>query len=221
MSRKEAAKQIIAGNVLVNGKAVKSPGKIVHASSEITIQGEKAEEKSKAYILLNKPANCITSRHDPEGRRTVYDILKTKEWVFPAGRLDYDTSGLLIMTNDSELADYITSPKSSLWKTYVAKIKGNIEPGELRQIESGIMLDGEKTLPAKAKVLAATGLSTRIELQIREGRNRQARRMLEALGKKVISLARTAIGELQDAALKPGTYRKLSQEEIALLKKER
>lgn len=200
MSRKEAAKQVIAGNVSVNGVIIKNPGAVVPLSARITIQGEKQETKNKIYILLNKPPRCLTTRDDPLKRRTVYDIVKEKEWVFPVGRLDYDTTGLLIMTNDSEFGNMLSSPDSKVLKTYIAKIKGAITDNELKQIN--------------AKLISTTGLSSRLEIKINEGKNRQVRNLLESIGKKVLSLSRIAIGELKDDKLKPGTYRKLSEDEL-------
>lgn len=200
MSRKEAAKQVIAGNVSVDGVIIKNPGAVVPLSAKITIQGEKQETKSKIYLLLNKPPRCLTTRDDPLKRRTVYDIVKEKEWVFPVGRLDYDTTGLLILTNDSEFSEKLASPENKIQKTYIAKIKGTITESELRQIN--------------AKQVSTTGLSTRIEIKISEGKNRQIRNLLGGIGKKVLSLSRIAIGELKDNNLKPGTYRKLTSEEL-------
>lgn len=200
MSRKEAAKQVIAGNVSVNGIIIKNPGAVVPLSARITIQGEKQETKNKIYLLLNKPPKCLTTRDDPLKRRTVYDIVKEKEWIFPVGRLDYDTTGLLIMTNDSEFSERLANPENKIWKTYIVKIKGTMTDNELKQIN--------------AKLISTTGLSSRLEIQISEGKNRQVRNMLESIGKKVISLTRTAIGELKDESLKPGSYRKLTEDEL-------
>ncbi|MDD4878261.1 MAG: pseudouridine synthase [Candidatus Nanoarchaeia archaeon] len=208
MSRKEVAKQIIAGNVCVDGKLIKKPGAVVPLSAKITIQGEKQETKNKIYLLLNKPPRCLTTRDDPLKRRTVYDIVKEKEWVFPVGRLDYDTTGLLIMTNDSEFSEKLASPENKIRKTYIAKIKGAISEEELKKIN--------------AKLVSTTGLSSRIEIKISEGKNRQVRNLLEGIGKKVISLSRIAIGELRDNNLKPGAFRKLTSGELKLaLKNER
>lgn len=208
MSRKEAAKQVIAGNVSVDGIIIKNPGAVVPLSAKITIQGEKQEAKQKVYLLLNKPPRCLTTREDPLKRRTVYDIVKEKEWVFPVGRLDYDTTGLLILTNDSGFSEKLASPENKVQKTYIAKIKGTITDNELKQIN--------------AKLISTTGLSTRLEIKISEGKNRQIRNLLEGIGKKVLSLSRIAIGELKDNNLKPGTYRKLTSEELKLaLKSER
>lgn len=205
MSRKEAAKQVIAGNVSVDGIIVKNPGLVVPVSAKIEIQGEKQEARHKIYILLNKPLKCMTTRDDPLKRRTVYDIVKEEEWVFPVGRLDYDTSGLLIMTNDSVFAEKLASPESKIPKTYVAKIKGRITDSELKQLG--------------AKLVSTTGLSTRVEITIHEGKNRQVRKMLESIGKKVVSLKRAAIGLLKDDALKTGAYRKLTVDELKLVLK--
>ncbi len=219
MSRKQAAAAITAGRVAVNGQAVKDPGWITAEGDDILVDGERAMQQKFVYLLLNKPHNCITSRTDPEGRRTVYDLVKYDTWLAPVGRLDYDTSGLLIMTNDGKFADYVADPNSNLWKTYVAKIKGTLTNEDIEKLKSGIQLKEGKTKPASAKVLSSTGLSSRIELKIHEGKNRQARRMLESLGKKVISLSRTAIGDLSDGSLMPGQYRQMTPAELNLLKR--
>lgn len=218
MSRKEAAKQVIAGNVTVDGKIVKDPGMAVPLDSKITVKGKEAERKSKVYILLNKPANVVTTRKDPQGRRTVYDVAKLDEWVFPVGRLDYDTSGLLIMTNDSAFAELVTDPKSKIWKTYLVKIKGELTKEDVNKLEKGMALKDCHTLPAKVKVVSSTGKSTRVEIMIHEGKNRQVRKMLESLGKKVVFLERTEIGNLKIGSLKPGEYVNLTEKQVSDLK---
>ncbi len=200
MSRKEAAKQVIAGNVSVDGAIIRNPGMVVPLSAKITIQGEAQESRNKIYLLLNKPPRCVTTRNDPVGRRTVYDIVKEREWVFPVGRLDYDTTGLLIMTNDSEFSEKLANPESKILKTYIVKIKGSISDEELKKID--------------ARLISTTGLSSRIEIKISEGKNRQVRKIIEGIGKKVLSLSRIAIGGLKDDSLKPGSYRKLTSEEL-------
>lgn len=218
MSRKQAGEAILQGRISVNNEVVRDPGKVVSFSDKILVDGNEATKRDNVYILLNKPPRCVTTRTDPQGRRTVYDLMKGNEWVVPAGRLDYDTSGLLIMTNDTKFADEITSPSSKIWKTYAAKIKGTISEEERRRLEEGIMLDNERTLPAKVSILSTTGKSTRIEVSIQEGKNRQVRRMLESLGKKVLALSRTAIGNIKDESLKPGSYRLLTEKEVGSLR---
>ncbi|MFH0798041.1 MAG: pseudouridine synthase [Candidatus Woesearchaeota archaeon] len=218
MSRKEAAKQVIAGNVTVDGKTVKDPGMPVSLDAKITVKGKEAKKKSLVYILLNKPANVVTTRKDPQGRRTVYDVAKLDDWVFPVGRLDYDTSGLLIMTNDSEFAELVTDPNSKIWKTYLVKIKGELTKEDVSKMEKGMALKDYLTLPAKVKIVSSTGKSTRVEIMIHEGKNRQVRKMLESLGKKVVFLERTAIGNLKVEMLKPGQYVALTEKEINALK---
>ncbi len=218
MSRKEAAKQIIAGNVTVDGKTIKDPGMAVSIDSKITVKGKEAEKKSIVYILLNKPANVVTTRKDPQGRRTVYDVAKLDGWVFPVGRLDYDTSGLLIMTNDSAFAELVTDPNSKVWKTYLVKIKGELSKEEICKLEKGIDLKDYHTLPAKINVVSSTGKSTRVEIKIHEGKNRQVRRMLESLGKKVVFLERTEIGGLKIGSLKPSEYVHLTEKQVHDLK---
>lgn len=218
MSRKEAAKQVIAGNVTVYGKTVKDPGMTVSIDSKITVKGKEAEKKSLVYILLNKPANVVTTRKDPQGRRTVYDVAKLDDWIFPIGRLDYNTSGLLIMTNDSAFAELVTDPKSKIWKTYLVKIKGELTSEDVSKLEKGMTLKDYHTLPAKVNIISSTGKSMRIEIKIHEGKNRQVRRMLESLGKKVVFLERTEIGNLKIGPLKPGEYVHLTEKQVQDLK---
>ena len=213
-SRTEAAKLISEGKVSVDGKTVTSKKRRVLLESKIVIQGKETIKKV-IWILLNKPINVITSNKDPEGRKTVYDIVKVETYVFPVGRLDYDTSGLLLMTNDNKLADYISSPESHIDKIYHAKIKGNID---IKLLENGTVLEGELVKPKEVKIITNNPNSTIIEITLTEGKNRQIKRMLQALNIKLISLKRIAIGELRLDNLKPGEYRLLKEEEIQKLK---
>jgi len=221
MSRKQAADAIIAGRVSLNNAIVTDPGIQAELKDVIAIDGKKISKQSKAYILLNKPRGYVTTRNDPQGRKTVYSLLKEEKWLFPAGRLDYDTSGLLIMTNDSEFAEFLTNPHNGIWKTYVAKIKGSISEQEIEKLKKGVILDNEETLPAKARILSSTGRTTKVEIMIHEGMNRQIRRMLEAIGKKVITLSRISIGSLSNESIQPGESRELGLKEVELLKKHR
>ena len=221
MSRKQAGDAIIAGRVSLNNVIVTDPGIQAALKDSIAIDGKKISKQTKAYVLLNKPRGYVTTRNDPQGRKTVYSLLKEEKWLFPAGRLDYDTSGLLIMTNDSEFAEFLTNPHNGIWKTYVAKIKGSITEQEIEKLKNGIVLDGEETLPAKAKILSATDKTTKVEIMIHEGMNRQIRKMFEAIGKKVITLSRTAIGNLENEKIQPGESRELDMKEVELLKKHR
>jgi len=213
-SRTEAAKLISDGKVSVDGKVVTSKKRRVLLESKIVIQGKETIKKV-IWILLNKPINVITSNKDPESRQTVYDIVKVESYVFPVGRLDYDTSGLLLMTNDNKLADYISSPESHIDKIYQAKIKGSID---IKLLENGTVLEGKLVKPKEVKIITNNPNSTILEITLTEGKNRQIKRMLQALNIKLISLKRIAIGELRLDNLKPGEYRLLKEEEIQKLK---
>jgi len=218
MSRKQAENEILKGIVRVNGKKVLNHRLRVNIlNDKITVNGKLVSFNKKIYYLLNKPEKVVTTRFDPEKRKTVYDIIKIKDWIFPVGRLDYDTSGLLIMTNDSKLADHITNPSSKIWKTYIAKIKGKLDKTMIKRLEAGINLREGKTLPAIFKVLSSTDKSSCLSIKIHEGRNRQIRRMLQSFQIKVLSLKRIAIGNIKDDSLRLGQYRELTKKEIKML----
>ncbi|MFH1637285.1 MAG: pseudouridine synthase [Candidatus Woesearchaeota archaeon] len=213
MSRKQAAEAIVAGSVIVNGKTAKSPNLRVSTDAEILINNKPIQKPEKIYLLLNKPINYVVTRKDERGRKTIYQLLKTSQWLFPVGRLDYETSGLILLTNDSNFAEYLTNPESHIWKTYIAKTRSNISSEEITLLKNGVRLSEGITLPAKVKRLS----DSEVEISIREGKNRQIRRMLAAIGNKARSLKRVAIGDLADDALKSGCYKIIGKEEIKRL----
>ena len=223
-SRRAAEKLIADGRVMVNGTTVLEMGtKADAASDDIRVDGRRIKSAEPLrYILLHKPAGYVTTRSDPQRRPTVIDLLHgVREYVYPVGRLDYDTSGLLILTNDGELAARLTHPRHGVERTYEARVAGVPDAGALARLRKGIPLDGRRTLPAEVSVLTR-GRAERdsiVVMTIREGRNRQVRRMCEAVGHPVRALARTRIGPIRDRRLKPGIWRELRSEELRALKK--
>ncbi|MDP3990218.1 MAG: pseudouridine synthase [archaeon] len=210
-SRSKATDLIVTGKVAVDGKTITSPAKRINLESSITVDGKEISKPKIIWIMLNKPKSIVTTAKDPEGRKTVYDIVKVPYHIFPVGRLDYDTSGMLLMTNDNDLAEHISSPNSKVEKTYLLKVKGN---PNMTILEKGAVLSGELLKPKKVKLIKSNPNSAIIEMTITEGRNRQIRRMLEAAEIKLLSLKRIAIGHLELGDLKPGRYRILDVDDL-------
>jgi 23S rRNA pseudouridine2605 synthase len=209
-SRRAAEKLIADGRVSVNGKTILEMGvKVDPGKDEIRVDGRRIKGVSQLrYILLYKPAGYVTTRSDPQRRRTVLDLLAgVREYVYPVGRLDYDTEGLLLLTNDGELAARLTHPRHGVARTYEARVAGMPDREAIERLRNGIPLDGRRTLPADVVLL-------------NEGRNRQVRRMCEAVGHPVQHLKRTRFGTLADRRLKPGEWRELATQEVESLKVE-
>ena len=219
-SRREAEKVITAGRVRVNGKLVTELGtKVDPKKARITVDGKPIKVESKVYYLFNKPRGVVTTMSDPQGRRTVADFMQdSKERVFPVGRLDYATEGLLILTNDGDLAFRLTHPTAEIPKTYMAKIEGTLTEKDLNPIRSGVELDGVLTKKCKAHIVETNKAYTKVHITITEGRNRQVRRMFEAIGRNVEFLKRISIGQLKLTGLNRGEIRPLTEMEIAYLK---
>ena len=215
-SRTEARSWIGGGRVRVNGKLIQTPDHWVDLEADrVTLDGKPVAARRKIYLLLYKPKGCITTYKDPQGRPTVYDLIpNVEEWVFPVGRLDLDTSGLLILTNDTQFAERMTNPQYKVPKTYLVKTSTRLTAENLDQLRGGVTLSDGPTRPAEVKHLRDSGDRTFFEITITEGRNRQVRRMVEALGGKVLKLVRTAIGPLQIAKLEIGKYRVLTPAEV-------
>jgi pseudouridine synthase len=224
-SRRAAEKLIEDGRVSINGKTITTMGvKVDPAKDDVRVDGRRVKAAARLrYILLNKPAGFVTTRSDPQRRRTVMDLLNgVREYVYPVGRLDYDSEGLLLLTNDGDLAARLTHPRHAVPRTYEARVAGMPDREAIDRLRSGIPLDGHRTLPAEVMLLNE-GRRDRdgvLRLTIREGRNRQVRRMCEAVGHPVQQLKRTKFGSLADRRLKPGDWRELTAEEIQNLKVE-
>ncbi len=220
-SRRKCEEIILSGRVSVNGETVDTLGtKIDDEIDIVTLDGKQVKkDNGLIYIMLNKPEGCVTTAHDQFNRPTVMDYIKdVKERIYPVGRLDYDTSGLLILTNDGELTYRLTHPKHNIVKTYIALVDSEPEINEIRQFESGVVIDGRITARARLKVLKTTKDGTFLQIMIHEGRNRQVRKMCDAIGHPVRRLKRAATGKLTLGELKKGQYRYLTEEEIDYLK---
>src|SRR5438105_7301087 len=209
-SRRASEKLMLEGRVSVNGATVTELGtKADAARDDIRVDGRrvKAAEQHR-YLLLNKPRGYVTTRSDPEKRKTVLDLLKgVREYIYPVGRLDYDSEGLLVLTNDGDLAARLTHPRHGVARVYEARVLGVPDTHDLDRLSRGMVIDGERTQPADVKLASprrdAKGAT--LVITIREGRNRQVRRMCEAMGHPVDQLRRVAIGPIRDAKLKPGS----------------
>ncbi|WAM32978.1 rRNA pseudouridine synthase [Caldicellulosiruptor morganii] len=209
-SRRKCEEIILQGRVKVNGRTVTELGfKVDPQKDEVFVDGKKlVPVQKKIYIMLNKPFGVISSAKDEKGRKTVIDLVKDKVdvRVFPVGRLDFDTTGLILLTNDGEFAYKVTHPKHDIEKTYIALISGVPTRDEIERFEKGLVIDGKLTSPAKLKVLKVFKQSSLVEIKIHEGRNRQVRKMCDAIGHRVLSLKRVAIGKLKLGRLKEGEF---------------
>ncbi len=218
-SRTDARKWIGAGRVAVNGKLIQTPDLWVDIERDkVTLDGKPLQKQERVYLLLYKPKGYLTTYKDPEGRQTVYDLLKgVDQWIVPVGRLDQDSSGLLIMTNDTHFADHLMSPEYKVPKTYLVKTSTLITEEQIEQLRAGVTLNDGPTRPAIVSRLADSTSKSTLEITITEGRNRQVRRMIEAIGSKVRKLVRTAIGPVRIDKLEIGHFRELTRQEVSLL----
>ena len=218
-SRTQARSWIHAGRVSVNGRVIENPDQWIDFDrDQILFDDKPLQSQRPVYILLYKPTGYITTFKDPEGRSTVYDLIADVDsFVSPVGRLDLDTSGLLILTNDTQFAERLTNPDHKIPKTYLVKCTGPLTDEALEQLRKGVELSDGPTRPAEVKRVRDSGKYSHIEIRISEGRNRQVRRMVEAIGSKVMKLVRTGIGPIQIGELKIGTWRPLDAREIAAL----
>jgi pseudouridine synthase len=218
-SRTDARRWIAEGRVSVNGRKVQTPDAWVDPQRDkMTLDGRPLREQEKVYLLMYKPKGVLTTAKDPEGRPTIYDLIDSKkQWVVPVGRLDQDTTGLLILTNDTKLAEYVTNPDSHVAKTYLVKASKLLSDEALGQLRGGLQLADGPTRPAVVTRQRDSAKYTFFEITITEGRNRQVRRMVEALGAKVLKLVRVRIGDIAIGDLKIGATRPLTAQEVAAL----
>ena len=221
-SRRAAEEIIIEGRVTVNGKPAEIGMKADPLRDHIKVDGKLlVNPEKKVYFIFNKPRGVLTSLGDPEGRPTVTDFLKgIKQRVFPVGRLDYDSEGMLLLTNDGELAHAVLHPSKKIPKTYLVKVKGVLEKEDMEKLRKGIRLDRTVTAPAKVKPLRKTDNNSWIEMTIYEGKKRQIRRMLEKVGHQVMRLMRIRIDGIEMGKIKPGEFRRLSSEELEKIRTE-
>ena len=220
-SRRKSEEMIAMGRVEVDGQVVTVPGTKITGKEVIKVDGRIIkQEQRKVYVLLNKPVGYISTAKDQFSRKTVLDLIDTvKERIYPVGRLDYDTSGLMLLTNDGELANRLTHPKHEMQKVYRAMIDGSLKEEDIKSFQDGIVIEDYTTAPAQVKIIEAAKKGSIIEVTIHEGRNRQVRKMFEALGHVVLRLKRVAIGPLSIDGLDEGKWRYLSKKEIEEVKK--
>ena len=219
-SRTDARGWIHAGKVQVNGHVVENPDQWVDMERDrVSFDGKPLERRDRIYILLYKPTGYITTYKDPEGRPTVYDLLKDVDtFIVPVGRLDLDTSGLLMLTNDTQFAERIMNPEFHVPKTYLVKASILLTDEQLEQLRRGVTLTDGPTRPAKVTRLRDSGKHTHLEITLTEGRNRQVRRMIEAIGARVMKLVRVRIGDIAIGDLPIGTWRLLTRQELTRLR---
>lgn len=214
-SRRKAERLIVEGKVRVNGDVVRELGTKVNLDSDrIEVNGTSIRAEPKVYYALNKPVGVVTTASDPEGRRTVVELVPDAVRVYPVGRLDYDTEGLLLLTNDGELAFRLAHPSYEIDKVYDVMVRGNVTNKTLGELARGVSLEDGVTRPARVRVLERFENAVLLRLTIHEGRNRQIRRMAEAVGHPVLSLRRVQFGPLTLAGLITGGWRRLDQAEV-------
>lgn len=221
-SRREADRMIAEGRITVNGQVVQVFGLTIDdEKDEVKVDGRRVKkDEQMVYLILNKPAGYLVSLKDPFGRPTIKDLLPSfKNRIFPVGRLDYESQGLLILTNDGDLAHRLTHPRFEVKKIYLVKVKDQPDSLKLAKLEKGIFLDGKKTAPAKIVPLRISSRQTLLRVEIYEGRKREIRRMLEAIGHRVLELRRIKLDGLSLGKLKKGQWRYLSPKEVGNLKK--
>lgn len=216
-SRRECDKLIADGAVCINGRVAKV-GADIGDGDNVTVNGNAVNVKKNEYYILNKPKGYLCTVRDDKGRKTVMDLMPANIGrIYPVGRLDYDSEGLLILTTDGELAQHLTHPSNEVPKTYLVKIEGTITEAGLNPIRSGVDIGGYVTKKCKAHIVETNKAYTKIHVTITEGKNREVRKMFEAIGKEVTLLKRIKVGEINLRGLDRGAYRKLSKEEVAYL----
>ena len=218
-SRRKCEQMVLDGRVSADGKVIGTLSFDVAENMEVLVDGQSVGKKQFEYLMLFKPKGFVTTKSDEKGRKTVMDLLpEDKKHLNPIGRLDYDTEGLLLFTNDGELANALSHPSNEIEKTYNVKVEGTVVESELAVLRNGVVIDGKRTAKCKAKVLKAEDGKTTIELVIHEGRNREIRKMMEAIGKNIVLLKRVAYGPIVLGGLSRGKTRPLHADEILNLK---
>jgi 23S rRNA pseudouridine2605 synthase len=217
-SRTEARKWIADGRVRLNGRIIRDPDQWIDLKRDrVAFDGKLLGKTERTYLLFYKPKGYLTTYRDPQGRPTIYDLLPNKQYLFPVGRLDLETSGLLILTNDTAFAERLTNPDYKVPKTYLVKASKQLTDDDLEALRRGVELRDGPTRPARVERLREAGGKTVLEITITEGRNRQVRRMVEHLGAKVLKLVRVAIGPIRIGDLKIGAARELTAQEVKAL----
>lgn len=218
-SRRKAEELILNGHVKVNGEVIKTLGTKANSSDTIEIDGIIIGKETKEYYLLNKPRSVITSTSDDKHRQTVVDLISTDKRIYPVGRLDYETTGALILTNDGDFANMMMHPKNNIDKLYIVKVSGIVKGEAVHRLANGVFIEGRKTAKAKVKVRRFDRESNTsiVEVTIHEGRNHQIKKMFEALGFEVLKLKREKIAFLDLTGLRSGEYRQLNPKEIKKL----
>ena len=218
-SRRKAEELIVEGKVKVNGKVVTELGTKVDSKDEIEVNDKLIVKEEKEYYLLNKPRGVITSTSDDKGRTTVVDLIDTTSRIYPVGRLDYDTTGALLLTNDGEFANILTHPKNNIDKVYLAKLNGIIKGEQINKLKDGVMLDNVLVKPSRVKLkkVDPSKNTSMVEIIIHEGKNHEVKRLFESVGFLVDKLTRERIGIFNLEGLKSGEYRKLTTKEIQIV----
>ena len=221
-SRRKAEELIVEGRVTVNGKVITELGYKADIKDRIAVDNKPIFKKEKlVYLVLNKPRNTVATVKDDRGRKTVLDCIENvNKRIYPVGRLDYDTTGVLLLTNDGELANKLTHPSSEIDKVYIASIKGEITKEDIAQLEEGVLIDGKKTSPCKAVLNKYNKDKDKsiVELTIHEGRNHQVKKMFEAIGKEVVKLHRDTFAGISSKGLYEGQSRRLTEKEVKELR---
>ena len=218
-SRRKAEELIVKGKVKVNGKVVTELGTKVDSKDTIEVNNKIIEKEIKEYYLLNKPRGVITSTSDDKGRTTVVDLINTEARIYPVGRLDYDTTGALLLTNDGEFANILTHPKNNIDKVYLAKLNGIIKGEHINKLKDGVMLDNILVKPSRVKLKKTdpSKNTSMVEITIHEGKNHEVKRLFESVGFLVDKLTRERIGIFNLEGLKSGEYRKLTTKEVQIV----
>lgn len=218
-SRRKCEKLVTDGRVKINGKTVTDLATDVKDGDYVEVDGKSVSlSERKVYIMLNKPKGCVCTASDEKGRKTVLDFVKIRERVFPVGRLDYDTEGLLLLTNDGELAYTITHPKNMVQKVYSVKVEGEPSDMELKRLRNGVEYNGVKYAPARVAVVEKDEKQTKLEIAVTEGKNHEIKNMIESLGRRVLFLKRTEIAGIRLGGLSRGEWRYLNSREESHLK---